>query len=89
MDFGAGASAERLNPTDRLRHLGEQVREIVGVLLFHLEDLLAQPPRSRIVVAEPTRDLGVGLNRRSLGYLLARLLPYPVSCYQSPNLLKE
>jgi hypothetical protein len=44
-------------PPALLPSVAEQVVEIVGVLLFLLEDLLHQPPRGRIGVADPWDDL--------------------------------
>src|SRR5688572_11143240 len=46
----------------------EEARQVVGVLFLHLQDVLDQPPRGRIVVAEPADDLGVGLDGDPLGH---------------------
>jgi hypothetical protein len=43
--------------TNRSAHLGEQVQHVVGVLFFHLIDLLDQYFGGRIAIAQPSDDV--------------------------------
>ena len=50
------ASASPSNRRESSADLGEQVQHVVGVLLFHLVDLLDQYLGGRIGVAQPSDD---------------------------------